>query len=625
MKSKSRAHKKLEMAVISRFDLGANRTGFELYLFKVWAPRCQHMKLKLFRGDRVDIFSMARDADGYFTSTVSGVKAGMRYCYVLDAGQERPDPVSRFLPDGLHKTTEIIDPDDFAWKDKAFKGIAQEGLIVYEAHIGTFTSEGTFEAAITKLPYLKKLGINCLEILPVAQFPGMRNWGYDGANLFAVQKSYGGPIGLKRLVDACHRSGIAVCLDVVYNHFGPEGNYLREFGPYFTNRYQVPWGEAVNFDGWDSDPVRHFFIENACYWVREFHMDALRLDAVHAIYDFSAKHILEEINASVEEQARVLGRQALVIAESDLNDSRLIRSLKQGGYGLAAQWSDDFHHAVHTLLTGERAGYYEDFGSLEALAKAVFGGFVYDGQYALSRHRRHGNVVKDLLPEKLVVSIQNHDQVGNRALGDRFGTLLSFEAQKLAASLLLLSVHTPMLFMGEEFGEKAPFLYFIDHEDAELVRLVREGRQKEFASFGWNHISDPKAEETFLASKLKWDRPKQPQHSLLLKLYRDLIKLRKTYLSGQRRVVNVAIIPDGELNSGCLAVEYAIGKAGRMGGLFSFSKSEMLIKRPFHSNKFTPVFCSGMSIYGGSASCSIDKACCEIKLLPFAVVFGKIG
>lgn len=620
MKADKSQNKNQRAIQLKQFDLGANRIGQGIYLFKVWAPRCAKVMLKLFGPTGVAIFGMDREEEGYFSVQVPLVEAGMRYSYVLDNGVERPDPAARSLPVSPHGPSEMVDPESFYWTDQKWKGIDLSGQIFYEVHVGTFTSEGTFAAIIKKVPYLKKLGITCLEIMPVARFPGERNWGYDGTGLYAVQPGYGGSQGLKELVNACHQNGIAVCLDVVYNHLGPEGNYLREFGPYFTGRYQVPWGEAVNFDGWDSDPVRLFFVENARYWIREFHIDALRLDAVHAIYDFSARHILEQINAAVEDEGRFWGRHTLVIAESDLNDARLISPVARGGYGLAGQWSDDFHHAVHALLTGERNGYYQDFGSLTDLAKAFAEGFVYDGRHSAFRHRRHGNKVKSLPPEKLVVAIQNHDQVGNRAFGDRFGTLLSFEAQKLAAALLLLSPNTPLLFMGEEYGEKAPFQYFIDHQDAELVRLVREGRQKEFASFGWNNVPDPKSEDTFSASKLNWSSLEKAPHSLLLKLYQDLIKTRKRYFSGQRKVIRTFTSDDG-----WFAVEYLIGKKDHAGVIFSFSKEEQILRVPFRSGKFLPVLFTQAVRYGGDQKKVVDDRAREMRLSPMSAVFGKLS
>jgi maltooligosyltrehalose trehalohydrolase len=604
------------------FDLGANYKGQGTYSFRVWAPLCREVDLKLRTRQGDVLLPMLKDDEGYFWIETNRATAGMQYYYLLDKTRERPDPAARSLALSPHGPAEIVDPYSFTWTDHDWKGIQLSRAVFYEVHVGTFTPEGTFAAVSTKLPYLKSLGVNVLEIMPVARFPGERNWGYDGTGLFAVQPCYGGSEGLKALVDASHREGIAVCLDVVYNHLGPEGNYLREFGPYFTSRYHVPWGEAVNFDGWSSGPVRKFFVENARYWVREFHIDALRLDAVHAIYDFGARHILEEINAAVESEGERYGRKTFVVAESDLNDSRLIRPVDKGGYGLAAQWSDDFHHSVHTLLTKESTGYYRDFGSLQNLAKALTDGFVYDGIYSGVRNRCHGNVVKDLPTERLVVAIQNHDQVGNRALGDRFGSLLSFEARKLAATLLLLSPYTPLLFMGEEYGEQAPFQYFIDHEDAQLVQAVREGRQRDFLYFGWTSVSDPKAEQTFLSSRLDWTLPSQPSHKALLRLYQDLLRLRKKHLSAKRRIVRVIISDQFEPDSEAwLAAEYVVGRGQRFAAIYSFSSRPVTLTLPFLSADYRLLFTTDSVRYAGGQQEPLAAISGQIALAPMTAVF----
>jgi maltooligosyltrehalose trehalohydrolase len=401
-------------------------------------------------------------------------------------------------------------------------------MVMYEAHTGTFSPEGTFEGIATRLDHLVSLGVNALEVMPVAQFPGARNWGYDGVAPYAVQSSYGGPEGLRGLVDACHRRGIAFILDVVYNHLGPEGNYLEDFGPYFTGKYHTPWGSAINFDGPWSDEVRTFFIENAHYWMLDFHIDALRLDAIHGIYDASAHPFLQELaedTAALEEETR---RQFLLIAESDLNDARIVTPAECHGYGIDAQWCDDFHHSVHALLTGERNGYYKDFGTPEHLVKALTEGFVYSGQRSSYRRRRHGNSPEEVRPNQLVVAIQTHDQVGNRMKGERLDTLVDFEQRKVAAGLLLLSPSVPLLFMGEEYGETAPFLYFVSHSDPELSAMVRKGRAEEFEAFGWpGEPPDPTAESSFLASRLNWDLLAEGDHRALLGLYRELIRLRR--------------------------------------------------------------------------------------------------
>lgn len=510
-------------------DIGANRTGLDLTRFRVWAPRASSVAIRFLDGDPHTV-PMQSEGDGYFQAAVAGVAAGTRYRYLLDGTMERPDPASRFQPDGVHGPSAVVDPDAFPWTDRTWRGLPMEDLIIYELHVGTFTSEGTFEAIIPRLPYLKEtVGVTAIELMPVAQFPGRRNWGYDGTYPFAVQASYGGPGGLKRLVDACHAMGMAVMLDVVYNHLGPEGNYLADFGPYFTDRYKTPWGAAINYDGPDSDPVRHYFISNALYWVTEYHIDGLRLDAVHGIYDFSPSHILKDMAAAVHAQAERLDRRVLVMAESDSNDTRLIDPPTVGGFGLDGQWNDDFHHALHVVLTGERTGYYQDFHDLKDLANAVREGFVYQGGYSLYRRRRHGSSSRHCRPSQFIVFAQNHDQIGNRAAGDRLSVLLPMEALFVTRALVLLAPNIPLLFMGEEYGETTPFHYFIEHGDSVLVEAVRQGRRREFAHFGWKpeEIADPQAVETFERSKLDWERHTERQKDLL-RWTKALIELRRT-------------------------------------------------------------------------------------------------
>jgi maltooligosyltrehalose trehalohydrolase len=510
-----------------RLDLGATCLDGGEVAFRVWAPQAAGLSVRLL-GERSRTVPLRAQGDGYFAGTATA-RAGERYLYRFADGSERPDPASRFQPQGVHGPSEIVDPRAFSWRDGAWRGLPLEEYVIYELHVGIFTAEGTFAAAIARLDYLADLGVTAVELMPVAQFPGERNWGYDGACPFAPQNSYGGPEGLKRLVDACHRRGLAVILDVVYNHLGPEGNYLGCFGPYFTDRYRTPWGEAVNFDGPESDAVRHFFVSNALYWVSEYHLDALRLDAIHGIFDFSARHILQEIAEAVHGQARRLGREVQVIAESSLNDARTVTAPGFGGFGLDAQWNDDFHHALHTLLTGERDGYYVDFGEFSQLVKAFREGFVYSGEYSRYRRRRHGSSSATIEPGKFVAFAQNHDQVGNRMIGERLGHCVTPEQLKLAAGTVLLSPCLPLLFMGEEYGESAPFPYFIHHGDPQLVEAVRRGRQEEFAAFAWQgEIPDPQAEATFLAAKIDPQRRHEGRHAALFALYRELLRLRRT-------------------------------------------------------------------------------------------------
>jgi maltooligosyltrehalose trehalohydrolase len=495
--------------------------------FCVWAPLAQKVEVHLL-GPRERLVPLARQTRGYHQGIVEGVEPGTLYFYRLDEARERPDPASRFQPQDVHGPSQVVNPA-FVWEEGYWCGLPLRDYLLYELHVGTFTATGTFEAVIPYLQELHALGVTAIELMPVAQFPGSRNWGYDGVYPFAVQNSYGGPQGLKRLVNACHQQGLAVVLDVVYNHLGPEGNYLRDYGPYFTDRYKTPWGAALNFDGPHSDEVRRFFIDNALYWVAEFHIDALRLDAIHAIVDHSAQPFLEELGMALHARAEQLNRRIYAIAESALNDTRIIRSRALGGYGLDAQWNDDFHHALRVLLTGERTGYYQDFSQLQQLAKAYREGFVYSGEYSPYRRRRHGNSSLTIPAHQLVVFAQNHDQVGNRMLGERLSCLVSFEGLKLAAGAVLLSPFIPLLFMGEEYGETTPFAYFISHLDAQLVEAVRRGRREEFAGFAWQgEPPDPQDERTFLDAKLNHRLRREGHHCVLFEFYQELIRLRKT-------------------------------------------------------------------------------------------------
>jgi maltooligosyltrehalose trehalohydrolase len=424
----------------------------------------------------------------------------------------------------------VFFPELFHWSDTCWHGIAREELVIYELHVGAFTPEGTLDAIIARLHELSSLGVTAIELMPVAQFAGERNWGYDAVYPFAVQNSYGGPRALQRLIDAAHHAGLAVILDVIYNHLGPEGNYLANYGPYFTDRYHTPWGLAVNYDGPDSDPVRQYVIDNALMWVRDFHVDGLRLDAVHAIFDLSPRHILADIQATVQREADRAERLVHVFAESNQNDVRLIRSSARGGYGLDGVWNDDFHHSVHSLLTGEQDGYYADFGEPAHLAKTFNSVFVYDGCYSPYRRRCHGSRVGAIDRTRFVVCIQNHDQVGNRARGDRLSTMIAPAVQRLACGLLLLSPCVPLLFMGEEYGERRPFPFFCSFDDPIIIEAVRRGRRNEFAAlaFQWgSDIPDPQASTTFDAAKLGWEWPAGSTHSQIRRLYQDLLAARR--------------------------------------------------------------------------------------------------
>jgi len=507
--------------------------------FRVWAPEAEAVSLHLLAGDE-RLLALQREENGYHQAVVDGVAPGTRYVFRLPDGRELPDPASRFQPLGVHGPSEVVAIDPSRWQDSGWSGLALEDYIIYELHVGAYTPEGTFDSIIPFLPNLRELGVTAIEIMPLAQFPGGRNWGYDGVYPFAVQNTYGGPEGLERLVNAAHACHLAVVLDVVYNHLGPEGNYLGFYGPYFTDRYHTPWGSAINFDGPYSDEVRRYFVENALYWLDDFHIDALRLDAIHGIVDTSAIPFLADLAAAVDSLAQRTGRKLWVIAESDLNDARVIRAPGQGGYGLRAQWSDDFHHAVHVLLTGEQSGYYADFGGIGPLVATLRDGWFFSGQHSKFRQRRHGNSPRGFPRDCFVVCSQNHDQVGNRAAGDRLSTIVDFERLKLAAAVTLLSPFIPLLFMGEEYGETAPFQYFTSHSDPTLIEAVRRGRSEEFASFGWKQeIPDPQSESTLLDSKLSHTQTSKGGHQTLSDFYGQLIQVRRQHLPTGKQQVEV--------------------------------------------------------------------------------------
>jgi maltooligosyltrehalose trehalohydrolase len=492
--------------------------------FRVWAPEARAVAVEV-GGARVP---MAADAKGWWSADVPSASAGTLYRYVVDGSEPLPDPRSASQPEGVHGPSAVVDHASFPWSEERRRPRPLADAVIYELHVGTFTPGATFESAIERLDHLVDLGVTHVELMPVQEFAGERGWGYDGVDLYAPHHSYGGPVGLKRLVDACHRRGLAALLDVVYNHLGPAGNHLSRFGPYFTDRYATPWGPAVNLDGPESDEVRRFLCDNALQWLRDYRFDGLRVDAVHAIHDASAIHFLEQLATEVERLAEELGRPLVVIAESDLNDPRVVRSQESGGYGFDAQWSDDFHHALHAVLTGEQDGYYADFGSLADLAKSLTSAFVYDGRYSPHRRRHHGRPPTGLPGSRFVGFLQNHDQVGNRARGERTSHLLSHRALKVGAALVLTAPFVPLLFQGEEWGASAPFLYFCDFDDPALARAVREGRRREFAAFGWRpeDVPDPLDPATYLRAKLDWSELGREPHAELLDWYRALIRLR---------------------------------------------------------------------------------------------------
>jgi maltooligosyltrehalose trehalohydrolase len=527
-------------------------------VFQVWAPDAEAVELVV--GDerramlRAERPPASRDrawrahpgrSAGWWTLNAPELGAGTDYAFSLDGGPPRPDPRSRWQPQGVHGPSRVVErrvaPERAGWR-----GFHLPSAVLYELHIGTFTPEGTFHAAIERLDHLVSLGVTAVSLMPVNAFSGSHGWGYDGVALFAVHDPYGGPDGLTRFVDACHTRGLGVVLDVVYNHLGPSGNYLGEFGPYFTDRYGTPWGEAVNFDGSGSDEVRRFFMDNALMWLSEYGLDGLRLDAVHAIVDTSAVHILEDLAVEVEILSRAEGRPLWLIAESDLNDPRLLWSRERGGYGLHAQWSDDFHHAVHAAITGETDGYYADFGALGDIATALRNAYVYAGRHAGHRGRRHGRPARGLGGDRFLGYVQNHDQVGNRARGERLSHLVGPDLQKVAATLVLTAPFIPMIFQGEEWAASSPFQYFTDHPDPELGDAVREGRRGEFASFGWSpdEVPDPQDPATFQRSKLRWAERDQDPHGDVASWYRRLIAFRRSrpdLLDGRLGAVDVEV------------------------------------------------------------------------------------
>jgi len=493
-------------------------------VFRVWAPTAERVRVVV---EGVGERDLEAEARGYWSLEAEDAPAGTRYAFRIDDGEARPDPASRSQPDGVHGLSEVV-ASDFEWTDAGFRNPSLDRHVLYELHVGTFTRAGTFDGAIERLDWLRDLGVTMVELLPVAEFPGSRNWGYDGVAPFAAQSSYGGAAGLARLVDAAHARGLAVCLDVVYNHLGPEGNYLREFGPYFTDRYATPWGEALNFDGPGSDEVRNYFIQNALYWVLDLHIDALRLDAVHAINDAGPVPFVRELTETVQEASAAVGRHVQVIAESASNDPAVIRPRAAGGHGCDAQWNDDFHHALRAVLTGERKGYFEPFGRLSQLADAYRNGYVFVGQHSSFHDRSHGAPADGVPDRSFVVFSQNHDQVGNRAFGDRLGASVDFESLKLAGAATVLSPFTPLLFMGEEFAAETPFQYFVSHGDPALVEAVRKGRRAEFEAFDWTEEPpDPQAESTFEASRLDWAQAEQERPATMVSLYKRLLELRR--------------------------------------------------------------------------------------------------
>jgi maltooligosyltrehalose trehalohydrolase len=493
--------------------------------FRVWAPKPELVRLDAGGAQH----AMTRSRDGWWHTTVD-TAPDARYGYLLDDDPAvLPDPRSARQPDGVHERSQLWDAGNATWTDAGWTGRSVEGAVIYELHIGTFTRVGTFESAIEKLDYLVDLGIDFVELMPVNSFAGTHGWGYDGVLWYSVHEPYGGPDGLVRFVDACHAHGLGVLIDAVFNHFGPSGSYLPRFGPYLSSASN-PWGEGINIADAGSDEVRRYIIGCALRWMRDFHADGLRLDAVHALVDTTAVHILEELATETDWLSKQLGRPLSLIAESDLNDPRLITPRADGGYGMAAQWDDDIHHTIHTAVSGERQGYYADFGSLATLAQTLRHGFFHAGTYSSFRRRRHGRPLdtRTVPATRLLAYTCTHDQVGNRALGDRPSQNLTRGQLAIKAALVLGSPYTAMLFMGEEWGASTPFQFFSSHPEPELARATAEGRKAEFAEHGWDAdaIPDPQDPQTFQRSKLDWDEVDAGEHARLHRLYRDLIALR---------------------------------------------------------------------------------------------------
>lgn len=562
---------------------------------------------------------MTREPRGLWVYQHPEAHTGWRYRYRLNGERSFPDPASRSQPDGVHAASEVIG-SQFEWRDTNWSGQSLNDLVIYELHVGTFSSAGTFDGVIAQLDRLGDLGINAIELMPLAQFPGTRNWGYDGVFPFAVQHSYGGADGLRRLVDECHHRGIAVLLDVVFNHLGPEGNYLAQFGHYFSNRYRTPWGDALNFDGRHADEVRRYFIENALMWFGDFHIDGLRLDAVHAIFDQSARPFLRELADVTREFGELLNRRLLLIAESNLNDPKLVTAAECGGYGLDAQWVDDFHHALHVTLTGEQRGYYADYRGLPDLITSLRQGYVFTGQKSEYRGRRHGTASPRLEARQVVVSIQNHDQIGNRATGDRLTTTLGFEQLKLAAGCVLLAPFVPLLFMGEEYGETAPFAYFVSHSDERLIQAVREGRRRDFAHFQWDiEPLDAQCADTFRRCVLNHDHASHGQHELLGNLYRDLIRLRHEHPALSLRSTELYDVCDWS-DRGCYGLHYRC-TAGQLVAAFNPSDAVAEITLPASDASWCLQLDSASQEWGGPRETSSALSSSHtLMLLPHSFV-----
>ena len=603
--------------------VGAIYLGRGKCLFRVWAPHARSVDVVIL-GEGRRRLEMEAAAGGYWEIEGEDIKPGTCYLFSLDGSAGLPDPASCLQPDGVEGPSCVVDHADFSWDDADWGGIRQEDLVLYELHIGAFTPEGTFEAVVSRLGELKNLGINAIELMPVAQFPGTRNWGYDGSFPYAVQTSYGGPGALKTLVNEAHKAGLAVFLDVVYNHIGPRGNDLARFGPYFSTRYNGMWGRALNFDEAGSDQVRDYFIENALYWFAQFHMDGLRLDAVEAIFDQSAVTFLEDLSARAAALALETGRILILTAECDRNDPRILRPAEEGGYGIGAQWCDDFHHSLHALLTGERRGYYADFGSPDQLVRSMKEAYVYQGEFSTFRGRRHGAPPTGCRPEQFIVFSQNHDQVGNRLGGRRLSSFVSFEASKLAAACVMVSPFVPMLFMGEEYAEPSPFLFFVDHPDKDLLEAVREGRKKAMEAFSWTEVpADPGDPATFHKSVLTWDSRESGKNGVMLAYYKELLRLRDA-LPALRRPGGM--VEAGRLGGGPAIYLHRSQEKSEIMAVLNFSETPVETAIPVAGGTWRKVLDSSDTSWGGPGS-PVPDVVNDDRILPFsahsAVVFER--
>ncbi len=554
--------------------------------FRVWAPKAKRVRLQFVRSiDSANPlwFEMQPDDEGYFTCEVNGAVSGDRYGYSLDDGPVRPDPCSVWQPDGVHHLSALYDAESYDWRDQNWTSIPRQQLSFYELHVGTFTAEGTFDAAIARIPDLVDLGVTAIEVMPVAQYPGERNWGYDGVHLFATQNTYGGPAAFQRFVDAAHDAGLAVFLDVVLNHFGPEGNYVSEFGHYYSHRYATPWGPAFNFDDRYCDHVRRFTLESIEHWIRDFHLDGLRLDAVHAMFDISPRHILAEVKEVADLAAQQNNRTAIIIAESLMNNVRMISPTAVGGYGLDAEWNEDFHHSWLAYMIGEQHGKYVDFGDPSSLPRVLEKTFDLSGRYSRFRGRKWGSDALGLSGDHFVVGMQNHDHAGNRALGERTGQLLAPPLLRLSTAYLLLSPYLPLLFMGEEYGEDRPFLFFCSFEDAALIENVRSGRRRDYDLAG--EIPDPQSPDSYQRSKISWTWPKGSYREGLRNLHRDLLIARRTWPALQDFDHRSARLWPNETIPQLLYLVRGAEGADQIEAVFNLTNESVQLDAPIHSRQ----------------------------------------